>query len=1262
MRTISVWTDRVPDREKNASTIWSVAFRPDGTQVLAAAANRVLIYDAADGELVHSLKGHKDAVFAVAYSKQGKKFASGGADKQVIIWTSKAEGILKYAHMDSIQCLAYNPVTQQLASGTASDLGLWSPEQKSVTKHKTPSKILSMSWTADGLHLALGLFNGHISIRDKFGTEKTEIVRRAPIWCLAWSPAPTKADPSDVLAVGCWDRTISYYKVSGQEVYRVTDLDYEPCCLAYFTNGDFLVVGGSGKKLQILTREGVPLGDVAEKDDWVWAVAVRPNHHTLALGTNNGIVSLLQVMFSTVHGLYQDRYAYRDVMTDVIIQHLVTEQKVRIRCKDYVKKIAVYRDRLAVQLPDKVLIYEVSNTDPTDMHYKHIEKIKQRFECSLLVVTTQHILLCQEKRLQLYNFHGILEREWHMESLIRYIKVVGGASKKEGLLVGLKSGTVLKVFVNNPFPVTLIKQTTAVRCLDLSCSRRKLAVVDEVANLLVYDVESQELLFQEPNANSVAWNTEMEDMLAYSGNQTLSIKTGEFPPHVQKLQGFVVGFNGSRIFCLHYLSMQTVDVPQSASLFRYMEKKDYQTAYTVACLGVTDADWRALAVDALQNCSFDIARKAFIRIREIKYLDLLTRICNQYKTKSSMTPADDQMILAQVQAFHGKYAEAAQTYAKAKQFQKIVEMFTDLRRWDDAKHWAAQAEKYGGKPVILSTDPAAAGDEDGTGLLLKQAASSEEDGDLRAAGEMYMRIKKYKKAADLFIKMGSLDALIACVREVDPNAERGILQSAVKCFKKQQHFQFAKETLLKMSEPQELIALYMEYQRWEEAFALAQKHKHLEPQIQLPWAEWLVVHDRFDEAKDSYMKAGRRDLALKMLKTLIANSVEQRRFKEAAEGTFQLAVETIGSVPADAAPHVVAEAMAEYDDLQRVANIYYAYSFVRDYIEEPFTTMVPEHVFQISLYLWNILSSPKPSDMAQGVQADKNQAVKEVPHGVSRVYILYALAKQGQALGAFKLARTAFHRTEQLVVPAMWQPQIDLACLGLRSRPYSDSEDLMSVCNRCMTTNPLLRPNNDSCITCSHPFIRSFLGFEVLPLVEFAPEPDIPPAEILELIKKETKGRRGGMGGDGWRERVDNGAETLIMDGDGMGDGMDEDGTDLFVQKMLDAASYIVPGEPYQVVRVDRETLAAIPPEEVYIVDRTQHSPYLPVQFFRLMIPDIPVTLCKFCGRFYHQETWELEYLKQEKCPFCGKKDCEWDLADVQLTDNWATSFQYISG
>jgi len=156
MRTVTVWADKIPERDKLSSTVWSIAFKPDGTQVVVAAGNRVLVYDAQEGDLIHSLKGHKDAVYCVAYSKQGKKFASGGADKQVIIWTDKAEGRLKYHHTDSIQCLAYNPVTQQLASGTASDFGLWSPEQKSVTKHKVSSKVLSLSWTPDGLHLALG--------------------------------------------------------------------------------------------------------------------------------------------------------------------------------------------------------------------------------------------------------------------------------------------------------------------------------------------------------------------------------------------------------------------------------------------------------------------------------------------------------------------------------------------------------------------------------------------------------------------------------------------------------------------------------------------------------------------------------------------------------------------------------------------------------------------------------------------------------------------------------------------------------------------------------------------------------------------------------------------------------------------------------------------------------------------------------------------------------------------------------------------------
>jgi hypothetical protein len=49
-------------------------------------------------------------------------------------------------------------------------------------------------------------------------------------------------------------------------------------------------------------------------------------------------------------------------------------------------------------------------------------------------------------------------------------------------------------------------------------------------------------------------------MLCFSGNGQLHIKAANFSMHTQKLQGFVVGFSGSQIYCLNVDSVTTVDV------------------------------------------------------------------------------------------------------------------------------------------------------------------------------------------------------------------------------------------------------------------------------------------------------------------------------------------------------------------------------------------------------------------------------------------------------------------------------------------------------------------------------------------------------------------------------------------------------------------------------------------------------------------------------------------------------------------------------
>ena len=43
------------------------------------------------------------------------------------------------------------------------------------------------------------------------------------------------------------------------------------------------------------------------------------------------------------------RYAYREYMTDVVIQHLISNETVTVKCRDLVKKIAIYKNRLAVR-------------------------------------------------------------------------------------------------------------------------------------------------------------------------------------------------------------------------------------------------------------------------------------------------------------------------------------------------------------------------------------------------------------------------------------------------------------------------------------------------------------------------------------------------------------------------------------------------------------------------------------------------------------------------------------------------------------------------------------------------------------------------------------------------------------------------------------------------------------------------------------------------------------------------------------------------
>ncbi|KAM9272234.1 intraflagellar transport protein 122 homolog isoform 1-T1 [Cariama cristata] len=1178
MRAALTW------RDKAEQCIYDLAFKPDGTQLIIAAGNRLLVYDTSDGTLIQPLKGHKDTVYCVAYAKDGKRFASGSADKSVIIWTSKLEGILKYTHNDSIQCVSYNPLTHQLASCSSSDFGLWSPEQKSVSKHKTSSKITCCSWTNDGQYLALGMFNGIVSIRNKNGEEKVKIERTggasSPIWSICWNPS--RDERNDILAVADWGQKLSFYQLSGKQIGKDRMLNFDPCCVSYFTKGEYILLGGSDKQVSLFTKDGVRLGTIGEQSSWVWTCKVKPDSNYVAVGCQDGTISFYQLIFSTVHGLYKDRYAYRDSMTDVIVQHLITEQKVRIKGRELVKKIAIYKNRLAIQMPEKILIYELYSDDSSDMYYRVKQKIVKKFECNLLVVCSDHIILCQEKRLQCLSFSGIKEREWLMESLIRYIKVIGGPPGREGLLVGLKNGQILKIFVDNVFAIVLLKQSTAVRCLDMSASRNKLAVVDENDTCLVYDIHTKELLFQEPNANSVAWNTQCEDMLCFSGGGYLNIKASNFPVHQQKLQGFVVGYNGSKIFCLHVFSMSAVEVPQSAPMYQYLERKMFKEAYQIACLGVTDTDWKELAMEALEGLEFETAKKAFTRVRDLRYLELISSIEERKKHGEN----NNELFLADVYAYQGKFHEAAKLYKKSGYENLALDMYSDLRMFDYAKDF------------LGSGDP-----KDTKMLIKKQADWAKNINEPKAAVEMYLSAGEHMKAIEISGDHGWVDMLIEIARKLD-KAEREPLSKCAFYFKKLDNPGYAAETYMKVGDLKALVHLHVETHRWEEAFTLSEKHPEFKDDVYVPYAQWLAENDRFEEAQKAFHKAGRQSEAVRVLEQLTHNAVVESRFNDAAYYYWMLSMQCLDIAQENEQQKT--EMLQKFHHFQHLAEVYHVYHSIQRYTEEPFSFHLPETLFNISRFLLHSLT-------------------KETPLGISKVNTLFALAKQSKALGAYKLARHAYDKLQGLQIPARFQKSIELGSLTIRSKPFHDSEELVPLCYRCSTNNPLLNNLGNVCINCRQPFVFSASSYEVLHLVEFYLEDGITDEEAVALIDLEAP--RLNKRENKWQEMMSDHAQSLRLDDNT--DIIEDD--DPFTAKL----SFEQGGSEFVPVIVNRAVLQSMSRRDVLI--KRWPKP-LRWQYYRSLLPDASITMCPSCFQMFHTEDYELLVLQHNCCPFCRRR------------------------
>jgi len=79
-------TNQLKEFERQPASVHAIAWNAEGTQIAVGSENDAKVYDAKSGAKVATLAGHEGGIFAIAFSPDGKKVATGGYDGMVRIF------------------------------------------------------------------------------------------------------------------------------------------------------------------------------------------------------------------------------------------------------------------------------------------------------------------------------------------------------------------------------------------------------------------------------------------------------------------------------------------------------------------------------------------------------------------------------------------------------------------------------------------------------------------------------------------------------------------------------------------------------------------------------------------------------------------------------------------------------------------------------------------------------------------------------------------------------------------------------------------------------------------------------------------------------------------------------------------------------------------------------------------------------------------------------------------------------------------------
>jgi WD40 repeat protein len=191
--------------EGHRGAVNAVVWSGDGTQLFAASgenaiAGEVKQWNVAEGRLVRTIAGHRDMLYALALSPDGKTLATGSYDQKIKLWNvgDGTERLTLSGHNGAVYGLAFRPDGRILASASADrTVKLWDVAngERRDTLSQPAKEQFAVAWSADGTRLAAAGADNRIRVW-QVSTEAREttnpllharFAHEQPILRLVWS-------------------------------------------------------------------------------------------------------------------------------------------------------------------------------------------------------------------------------------------------------------------------------------------------------------------------------------------------------------------------------------------------------------------------------------------------------------------------------------------------------------------------------------------------------------------------------------------------------------------------------------------------------------------------------------------------------------------------------------------------------------------------------------------------------------------------------------------------------------------------------------------------------------------------------------------------------------------------------------------------------------------------------------------------------------------------------------------------------------------